>query len=152
LSPYAVRLVSSGDELHLAMAGMLVLYVTMMAIIGHRLNVSVAESLRLRFDNLDLLQDLTTAKQRQELINQELARQVAEKRSAQDALQKAYSQLERRVEERTAELAKSEEALRNADQRKNEFLAMLGHELRNPLAPIRTALHLMHQPDVSDST
>src|SRR6185369_240729 len=30
-----------------------------------------------------------------------------------------------------------------ADRRKDEFLAMLGHELRNPLAPIVTALHLM---------
>ena len=32
---------------------------------------------------------------------------------------------------------------RDAAQRKDEFLAMLGHELRNPLAPIRTALDLM---------
>jgi signal transduction histidine kinase/CheY-like chemotaxis protein len=31
----------------------------------------------------------------------------------------------------------AEEALREADRRKDEFLAMLGHELRNPLAPIR---------------
>src|SRR5262249_35064594 len=34
-------------------------------------------------------------------------------------------------------------AAREADQRKDEFLAMLGHELRNPLAPILTALDLM---------
>lgn len=34
--------------------------------------------------------------------------------------------------------------LQDADQRKNEFLATLSHELRNPLAPIRTALHSMH--------
>ncbi|AUB82560.1 hypothetical protein THSYN_17490 [Candidatus Thiodictyon syntrophicum] len=32
---------------------------------------------------------------------------------------------------------RSEQVLRDADQRKDEFLAMLGHELRNPLAPIR---------------
>ena len=35
----------------------------------------------------------------------------------------------------------AEEALRDADRRKDEFLAMLAHELRNPLAPIRNALH-----------
>ena len=37
----------------------------------------------------------------------------------------------------------SEERLRDADQRKDEFLAMLAHELRNPLAPIRTGLELV---------
>jgi PAS domain S-box-containing protein len=39
-----------------------------------------------------------------------------------------------------------EEALREADRRKDEFLATLAHELRNPLAPIRNALHLMREP------
>ena len=33
--------------------------------------------------------------------------------------------------------------IQDADQRKNEFLAILSHELRNPLAPMRTALHSM---------
>jgi PAS domain S-box-containing protein len=37
----------------------------------------------------------------------------------------------------------AEETLREASLRKDEFLAMLGHELRNPLAPIRSALHVM---------
>ena len=36
-----------------------------------------------------------------------------------------------------------EERLRDADRRKDEFLAMLAHELRNPLAPIRTGLELI---------
>jgi PAS domain S-box-containing protein len=35
------------------------------------------------------------------------------------------------------------DALRDADRRKDEFLAMLSHELRNPLAPIRNALHII---------
>jgi signal transduction histidine kinase len=39
------------------------------------------------------------------------------------------------------------EALREADRRKDEFLALLGHELRNPLAPIRTAIHLLRHAD-----
>lgn len=38
---------------------------------------------------------------------------------------------------------RQEEALREADRQKDEFLATLAHELRNPLAPIRNALHLM---------
>jgi PAS domain S-box-containing protein len=35
------------------------------------------------------------------------------------------------------------DSLREADRRKDEFLAMLAHELRNPLAPIRNALHVV---------
>jgi two-component system CheB/CheR fusion protein len=43
----------------------------------------------------------------------------------------------------------AEEALKEADRRKDEFLAMLGHELRNPLAPIRTTLEVLRlgRPD-----
>jgi PAS domain S-box-containing protein len=44
----------------------------------------------------------------------------------------------------------AEEALKAADRRKNEFLAMLSHELRNPLAPIRNAVQLMRKLDVPD--
>ena len=40
-------------------------------------------------------------------------------------------------------LRESEAALKDADRRKDEFLALLAHELRNPLAPIRTGLELM---------
>jgi signal transduction histidine kinase len=39
-------------------------------------------------------------------------------------------------------------AMREIDQRKDEFLAMLGHELRNPLAPIRAASDLLRIPDL----
>ncbi len=39
--------------------------------------------------------------------------------------------------------ARTEAALREADRRKDEFLAVLAHELRNPLAPIRHGLHAL---------
>ena len=129
--PYAARVVSVGDALHLAMTGMMGVYVVMMAVVGNRLCDTITESLRLRFRNTDLLEDLTHAK---------------------NDLQKAYGEMEQQVEERTADLTKSEEALRDADRRKNEFLAMLGHELRNPLAPIRNALQVLRNPDLPDAT
>jgi PAS domain S-box-containing protein len=42
-----------------------------------------------------------------------------------------------------AQLLRSEEALQEADRRKDEFLATLAHELRNPLAPISSGLHIL---------
>ena len=46
--------------------------------------------------------------------------------------------------------ARAEESLRLADQRKDEFLATLGHELRNPLAPLLSALHLLKGARLQD--
>ena len=47
------------------------------------------------------------------------------------------------VRDQVKALQKAENELRQADRRKDEFLAMLAHELRNPLAPIRTASELL---------
>jgi PAS domain S-box-containing protein len=49
------------------------------------------------------------------------------------------SKIARDITERKA----AEEALREADRRKDEFLAVLAHELRNPLAPLRNGLQVM---------
>jgi signal transduction histidine kinase/FixJ family two-component response regulator len=62
--------------------------------------------------------------------------EIAERQRAEEALR--YSEAETRK-------------LVEADARKNEFLAMLGHELRNPLAPIRYAVKIMKQRGLDDS-
>jgi signal transduction histidine kinase len=66
-------------------------------------------------------------------------------------------ELELRVSERTAELEAailSQEALarrlREADHRKDEFLALLAHELRNPLASVRNAASIMRMKEPQD--
>ncbi|NML44394.1 response regulator [Ramlibacter sp. G-1-2-2] len=58
-------------------------------------------------------------------------------------LRQLNASLDQRVAERTAALAESEAKLRHADAMKDEFLATLAHELRNPLAPIRNAVHVV---------
>lgn len=50
-----------------------------------------------------------------------------------------------------SERKNAELSLREADRRKDEFLAMLGHELRNPLAPLSNAVALLGMPDVTPS-
>jgi signal transduction histidine kinase len=59
------------------------------------------------------------------------------------AQHRAEAELERKVQQRTEELARANAALREAAQRKDEFLATLAHELRNPLAPIKNALEIV---------
>jgi len=73
-------------------------------------------------------------------------------------LERLNHELEQRVAERTAEwqaaaahLRDREEALREADRSKDEFLAMLAHEIRNPLAPIRTAVQLLKVETLSEA-
>src|SRR6185312_10082177 len=49
-----------------------------------------------------------------------------------------------------AERTRAEQALKEADRHKDEFLAMLAHELRNPLAPIHNAIELMRLKPLDD--
>jgi signal transduction histidine kinase len=69
----------------------------------------------------------------------ELYLQRLEVAQQRDELKNAASRIERLLEESQRQAA----ALREADQRKDEFLAMLAHELRNPLAPIHSAIEIL---------
>ena len=60
-------------------------------------------------------------------------------------LQIAYQRVERELESRRV----AEGKLRDADRRKDEFLAVLAHELRNPLAPISMAAQILKIGPVS---
>jgi signal transduction histidine kinase len=68
-------------------------------------------------------------------------------------LQRANSELEQAnqtLQSEVAERARVEQALKEADRHKDEFLAMLAHELRNPLAPILNAVQLMRRKSLAD--
>jgi len=58
----------------------------------------------------------------------------------------------RELRDEVIERIRAEQRLREADQRKDEFLATLAHELRNPLAPLLNALNVrrLSAPDVED--
>ncbi|HYE38816.1 MAG TPA: hybrid sensor histidine kinase/response regulator, partial [Ramlibacter sp.] len=78
-----------------------------------------------------------------ERANRMLQAEVAERRRAEARLGELNASLDQRVTERTLELQASEARLREAGRRKDEFLATLAHELRNPLAPLRNAAHFL---------
>jgi signal transduction histidine kinase len=75
---------------------------------------------------------------------------VAETERLQRSLITAASLLDKRGRERDDEIARADSARREAEEAnktKDQFLAVLGHELRNPLAPALTALELMRVRD-----
>lgn len=78
-----------------------------------------------------------------EQANSALVQEIAERNAAEEELRLLNESLERRVLERTHTLQLRESQLREADRRKDEFLATLAHELRNPLAPIGYAIRLL---------
>ena len=87
-----------------------------------------------------------------EVANRALVAEVAERRRAEVRLGDLNDTLDRRVTERTNALLLREAQLQDANRRKDEFLATLAHELRNPLAPVRNAVHVLRlkgeTPDV----
>ena len=117
----SLRLASVGDESHLMMGLLGAVFTVATVLTSWRFHLAIDSSFRLRFDNHDLIESLRTAKNDAEALNREL---------------------ELRVRDRTAKLQEQ-------DQRKDEFLAMLAHELRNPLAPIRFALEALKVDDAS---
>jgi signal transduction histidine kinase/ActR/RegA family two-component response regulator len=111
----ALRLAIEGDQGHLMMGFLAAVFTVATVMTTWRFHRVIESSFKLRFDNQDLIESLQTAKSQAEALNREL---------------------EQRVDDRTARLTE-------ADQRKDEFLATLAHELRNPLAPIRFALETL---------
>jgi signal transduction histidine kinase/ActR/RegA family two-component response regulator len=109
------RLVSVNDEDHMMMGLLGIVFTLATVVTTWRFHLTIASSFRLRFENQELIESLQNAKNDAEALNREL---------------------ELRVRDRTAKLLEE-------DQRKDEFLATLAHELRNPLAPIRFALEAL---------
>jgi len=77
--------------------------------------------------------------------HQHLAASVAN----QAAIALENARLYRSVRDHKDALERAVDRAQLADRRKDEFLAMLGHELRNPLAPIMTALELMEMKELN---
>jgi diguanylate cyclase (GGDEF)-like protein/PAS domain S-box-containing protein len=78
IAPYAIRLAVQQSDMHIAMGLMLVMFICMMLIISVRHYRSVAASLRLRYENLELLADRSAAAERLEGKIRDRTRELAQ--------------------------------------------------------------------------
>jgi signal transduction histidine kinase/ActR/RegA family two-component response regulator len=84
----------------------------------------------------DMLHEIEARTTVLETTNAELTHEISERKRARSEILYLNGQLERRIEE-----------LHEKDRNKDDFLATLAHELRNPLAPIRTGLEIVRTAD-----
>ena len=124
--PFAVKLMIQGGEVYVAMSAMLILFIAMMSLISARHYRSVTESLRLRFDNADLVGDLAAARDHQQAINRELEGQMQVRQRTEEALRRAHDDLECKVQERTAQLGRANDILRTEKELFRITLASIG--------------------------
>ena len=87
-----------------------------------------------------MLDEVQTRARALEQSNTALTSEVHIRQTAEAALARANTRLESTMA-----------ALRDADRKKDEFLATLAHELRNPLAPVMHAVKLMESPAADDT-
>jgi signal transduction histidine kinase len=95
---------------------------------------------------IELFQKTEQVKQQAEQLRQMERREFTQKLAEENARLKLAQESLRESEQRYRQLA---EKLKDEAQRKDEFLAMLAHELRNPLAPVRNALQIIKMPEAS---
>ncbi len=120
-----------------------------------RSKVSVLVELHLQRRELQTLnRSLEEANRRLELANTNLQEEkTRELESLNQTLKRANTDLEqtnRVLQSEVSERARAQDALKEADRHKDEFLAVLAHELRNPLAPIRNAVEIMRRSALTD--
>ncbi|MDY6989461.1 MAG: PAS domain-containing protein [Thermodesulfobacteriota bacterium] len=109
--PINVQFFMQGTDVHFAMGLMILLFTVLMVGTSRRMHTATVSSLKLGFENTNLIERLAGEKERIEGLNEDLTSEIAQRRQAQEALEKSHQELEQRVLERTAKLATANERL-----------------------------------------
>ncbi|UCE90195.1 MAG: EAL domain-containing protein [Pseudomonadota bacterium] len=103
--PVVLRLLVEPSFEYRAVGALSLVYLAALTILSRKLYSNLVETLDLRYENFDLIDNLSRSKEALEQRNVELNAQMAKRREAQAALMSARDELEIRVSTRTAELA-----------------------------------------------
>jgi len=131
LAPFVLRTFSVGDPTHVAMGGMLLAYAAGMQRVARSNHHSYTQAFRLGLENAELLDRLSTSQQ---------------------GLEETNRTLERRVAERTSELERQSEALRDAQRLEvvSRLAGGIAHEFNNLLTIVLTSLDVLDEKSAFD--
>lgn len=97
-----------------------------------------------------MLEKLRTQNQQLSSTNKLLQNEIIERQAAEKKLKQAHDYLEKRVNERTAELSKAKLDAENASKEKDKFLANMSHEIRTPMNAIIGMAQLLNDTPLTD--
>ncbi len=136
LLPLIVRFLLGGDYLHIAMGGMTVLFAILTYATSIRIYQNIHTTLKLRFENRNLVKDLETARDRVENANVKLREEIDERKQAEHELKLAYDDLKSTQDQliQSAKLASI-----------GELASGVAHELNQPLTVLRTGVQILQR-------
>lgn len=91
--PFVIVMLAVGERMHFALGAMALCYVAMMLILSSRLTATIEQSLRLRFENVSLIEEISSSNKQLEMANGALRAEITERRAAQDVLRKSEQKL-----------------------------------------------------------
>ena len=129
--PILTQFALVGDAVHLGMGGMIALFLLGTSHAAWNLNRAFVAAIVLRVQNQALIDSLTVRTKTVERLNEEITKEIGERRTAEEALRKAHGDLERRIAERTLDLQRANEELRlEVTERERAETALRSSEAR----------------------
>ncbi len=112
LAPICFSLLLQGTLIYAALGLLGIIYLVAMLSTSRRIHRVIRESLRLGYENLSLIERVSTSKHELELTNKKLTEEAADRLHAQQSLRYAYDQQEEQITNRTQQLTRANKLLK----------------------------------------